>query len=534
MAENSNRAEGPRVNRRARALRICRYCNAAVVVLIAVFIFLLPALTVWRELSDPGIWSAAIPRSAWDLHAVLTPKYEKWAVMRVESKRALELSTDNISGTEWPLFGSVFYLWATESLQEEWEKNPGAAKVAPKIYARGAIEAATKLMIDPRQANWVKIHWGDKYLTTENVFYRMMVIAALTSHARLTGDKQYLPMLKEQVETFSAELDASAFGLLDDYPGECYPGDVLTAIAMIHRADQVLGTDHAAFVNRAIRGFSGKALDRRLVPYSASARAGIATSPTRGCGNSYVSLFAPEIWPEQAKAWYALYSGNFWQSAWTFSGFREFPADLPDRDWYVDVDSGPVLKGFGFAACAFGAGAARRNGHFEHAVPLTAEMLVSSVPLWNGTYLLPRLLSNAADAPYLGEAAILFNLTRLPIEGAAIQSGGSIPGFVRIVLALQIGMGLLLLLAAIRSIRLWRKFTDVALVPQATLQLVIWAGLMVAAMALWACGVTYFAIIPLLGAQMLPRMRARKRDSQTKSMTETPGHVDDGKSEAAA
>jgi hypothetical protein len=96
------------------------------------------------------------------------------------------------------------------------------------------------------------------------------------------------------------------------------------------------------------------------------------------------------------------------------------------------VDAGPVLKGFGCAACAFGVGAARVNGHFEHAYPLTAEMLVASWPLPNGTRLFPRLLSNAADAPYLGEAAILFNLTRLPAEGVPIKIGGSLPRFVLI------------------------------------------------------------------------------------------------------
>ena len=52
----------------------------------------------------------------------------------------------------------------------------------------------------------------------------MLVIAALTSHARLTGDKEYLPLLKDQVDSLSAELDASRHGLLDDYPGNAIRG----------------------------------------------------------------------------------------------------------------------------------------------------------------------------------------------------------------------------------------------------------------------------------------------------------------------
>jgi hypothetical protein len=489
----------------------CKYSNAVVLVLISMFFFLIPGAIVVHELSDPNIRSAGIPQSAWKLHRAVSPQFERWATERLNSKRAAELSTSDISGTEWPLFGAVFYLWSTESLQEAWERDHSSSVVAPNVYAKGAIETATSLVIDPAQANWVKLHWGTNYLKTENVFYRMLVISALTSHARLTGDKKYFPLLKDQVDSLSAELDASPHGLLDDYPGECYPGDVLTSVAMIHRADKILGTDHSAFVSRAIRGFQNKALDPRgLVPYFASARVGEPVGPSRGCDNSYVSLFSPEIWPEQAQKWYDLYSHYFWQETWTCAGFREFPKDLPGDDWYLDVDSGLVLKGFGCAACAFGVGAARVNGHFEEAYPLTAEMLVTSWPLANGKLLLPRLLSNAADAPYLGEAAILFNLTRLPAEGVPVKTGGSLPGFVLICLALQFGFGLILLAVAIRSLRQWRKHRASMVFHQPQTQFGIWIGLLVACTLCLFLGQTIIALLFLVCAQLFPRNQRKK------------------------
>jgi hypothetical protein len=489
---------------------VCQYFNNAVLVVIALFFFLIPGIAVIHALSDPNIRSGGIPRSAWKLHRVLSPQFEQWAGKRLGSTRAAELSTSNISGTEWPLFGAVFYLWATESLQDEWERGHSPGAIAPKVYASGAIEAATRLVVDPTQANWVKLHWGKIYLKTENVFYRMLVISALTSHARLTGDKEYLPLLKDQVDSLSTELDASPHGLLDDYPGQCYPGDVLTAIAMIHRADKVLGTDHSVFVSRAIRGFQSNALDPRgLVPYAAIAPLGEPIDSSRGCGNSYVSLFAPEIWPEQARKWYDLYSQYFWQQTWTCAGFREFPNDLAHNDWYMDVDAGPVLKGFGCAACAFGVGAARVNGHFEHAYPLIAEMLVTSWPLPNGTRLLPRLFSNAADAPYLGEAAILFNLTRLPAEGVPIKTGGSIPGFVLIFLALQFGFGLILLMAPILSLRQWRKHHTSMVLRRPGTQFGIWAGLLIACILCLFFGKTLIALIFLVCTQLFPRYKRK-------------------------
>ena len=492
-------------------IRICRYVNAIVMVLISLFFFLIPGVTVVHDLSDPNIRSAGIPRSAWKLHQTLSPKFEEWARERLDSKRATELSTSNISGTEWPLFGSVFYLWATESLQDAWEKDHSSNTVAPNVYAKGAIEAATSLVIDPLQANWVKIHWGEKYLKTKNVFYRMLIIAALTSHARLTGEKQHLPLLKDQVDSLSAELDASPHGLLDDYPGECYPGDVLTAIAMIRKADKVLGTDHSAFVNRAVRAFQNEALDfRGLVAYDADADTG-KPSLARGCGNSYVSLFSPDIWPEQARKWYELYAQYFWQEKWTCAGFREFPKDLSGSDWYCDVDAGPVWGGFGCAACAFGVGAARVNGHFEHAYPLTAEILVTSWPLPNGTRLFPWLLSNAADAPYLGEAGILFNLTRLPGEGVSVKTGGSIPKFVLIFLTLQFGVGLVLLISPIRSLRRWQKHHAASFAAQPDVQLKIWGSLLIAGFVCLLCGKPLMAMLFLACAQFFPRYQKVKQ-----------------------
>ena len=490
---------------------LCRLGNAGMAIALSLYFLIFPGATVIHDLADPNLRTAGIPHSAWKFHQTLSPQYGSWARARLDSKRAAQLSTADIAGTEWPLFGSVFYLLATESLQAAWEQDHSRSAVAPNVYARSAIEAATQLVIDPTQAGWVKIHWGANYLKTENVFYRMLVISSLTSHARLTGEKQYLPLLRDQVESLSAELDASPHGWLDDYPGQCYPGDVLTAIAMIRRADAVLGTDHSAFVQRAQRGFQGAALDGiGLVPYAADAPSGRPATIARGCGNSYVSLFAPDIWPEQARAWYDLYAQHFWQAKWTCAGFREFPKELLGNDWYGDVDAGPVLGGFGCAACAFGVGAARVNGHFEQAYPLTAEMLVTSWPLPNGTRLLPRLLSNAADAPLLGEASILYNLTRLPAAGVVVQSGGTLPKFVWLFLSLQLGAGLFVLVRAFQMLVRWPKQAAAMQVRQPRWQFGLWLALLLAGLVCFYLGKIAIPLLLLVVAQLFPLGRKTK------------------------
>ena len=430
------------------------YGNALVRVGVAFYFFLLPVVSVVRMLADPGLRTGDVPRFAFDWHRQLSTDYAVWARERVAEGAAANLSLNNISGTEWPVFSSVFYLWATESLQEAWDEDPTLAPVMPKEYAEGAIDAAAALISDPNHANWVKLHWGEDYLHQENIFYRMLLISGLTSYQKLTDNDQYEPLLRDQVETLAQEIDASPYGLLDDYPGQCYPIDILPAIAAIQRADPVLGTDHSAFVVRALRGFTDTRLDPHtdLPAYIANANTGLGYGPARGVGISYMLIWAPELWPETAQQWYSRYEQLFWQESWLITGVREFAREQPYPAWFLDVDAGPVVAGYGTAATAFGLGATRVNGRMDQAYPLSAEALLVVWPLPNGTLLGPRLLSNLSDAPYVGEAALLFSLTRRPQTANITPATSSLPGIVYLGLALYTGIGLLLLSSAIRFV----------------------------------------------------------------------------------
>ncbi len=420
------------------------------VLLFGLWFLALPGIRVAWTLGDPGIRDGSIPAVSWKLHRSLTPRYGAWAAAWLKSNRGEQLSTDDIAGTEWPLFGSCFYLWATEALVAD----AAAKKIdSPMLYSREAVDAAADLVMDPRSAGWVRQHWGAEYLTKQNAFYRMLLIFAATSHQQLTGSDKHLAILRAQVESLAAEIDASPAGLLEDYPGQCYPTDIVAAILAIQRADAVLGTDHRAFVERALRGFTGKnVMDLSLPPYSADALSGRPHDRSRGCGNAYFMMHVPYLWPQQTEKWYASYEENFWQQDWLLAGFREFPKGWSD-DFYFDVDSGPVVRGVGVAASAFGLAAARVNGRFDQATPQAAMVIAASWPLPDGTLLMPRLLSNATDAPYLGEAATLYCLTRTPATHTASQAPGSIPLVVWLALALYLGMGSLTMLCGWRWLR---------------------------------------------------------------------------------
>jgi hypothetical protein len=443
--------------RPSRLARVYRGAAAITALAASVYFLLIPALISLHDLRDPALETGQVPRLGWRLFRALTPRYEAWARSRVASGRARQVGTEDIAGTEWPVFGSVFYLWAVESLQEAWEKDQGLARVAPRFFAQGAVDASVALVLDEGHAAWVKRHWGTSYLERGNLFYRALRVAAMTAHLRLTGESRYREQLGQEGARLASEIDASPHGLVEDYPGQCYPADVLVAWAILHRAAAVLGADDGARVLRALRGFAGKHADAHgLPPYACEIGTGAPLGEARGCSNSYLLLVATELWPEEARAWYGRHERFFWQWRHGVAGFREFPADRASGNWYLDVDAGPVIAGHGVAATAFGLGAALSNGRRDHAGPMLAELFAVAWPLPGGTLLLPRLLSNATDAPYLGEAAVLYIVSRQPSASAAravVAGDGRIPGLVYLAIGGELVLGTLLTASALRLLR---------------------------------------------------------------------------------
>jgi hypothetical protein len=422
---------------------------------LALVFLILPGLTIIRDLADPAMRQPGIPSKAWRMHRYLTPRIEQWARERIASKRAAHLELHDVPSTEWPMFTCVFYLRTTEALQAAWEKDHRLSRHSPLSYSRGAVEAAKDLILDPVHHTWVREHWGNDYWHTQNVFFRSLVISGITSYERLDARGLYRPILREQVDSLADELDRSRLGVLEDYPTECYPIDVLAAIAWIKRADELLGIDRSAFYAKSIRGFQGAMLDPRgLVPYSVDYVSRTQDEPSRGIGNSHVLISAPDLWPAQARQWYDLYEKYFWQQRWWAAGFREYPNDITNSIWY-DVDSGPIVDGFSISGNAFAVAAARRNGRFDHAFTITAQVLTACWPLPDGTQLGPRAISLFAGnhAPYLGESGIMFFLTQNPKDGMPVVTGGHLVGSVYLGLLFYIGGGGLILWIAARGLQ---------------------------------------------------------------------------------
>jgi hypothetical protein len=355
-------------------------------------------------------------------------RYRGWAAHFLESRRAASLDGADVADTEWPMFGSVFLLLAAQELSSQRQAPLPAA-------THDAVRLAAQVVADPTTATWVQRKWGPSYLERENVFYRMLLVLGLGSYEAQTGDRRYAALLGAQTESLTRELLAAPLHLADDYPGECYPNDVLWAVAALRRAT-ALGYGSPADVARLAREvlavLNGPALAEQGLPaFRVDALSGAPLQPARGSGNSGILSMAAELDAEIASRWFARYVDHYWSDA-ALHGFREAPRGTSG---YPDVDSGPVLLGVGSVASAFGIGAARSVGRLDHAVPLAMEAVAASWPTPFGP-LVPGLMGwIAADGWCFGELALLFSFTRPSLAARTVPYQGDVPAAVWLCIA---------------------------------------------------------------------------------------------------
>ena len=378
----------------------------------------------------------------------LSVRYEKWAGHYLESGRAQK--SKSVAATEWPMFGSVFFLLTAEALQEQGLVDARSGQI------RRAVERAREIVVSPDTATWVKQMWGEDYLERENVFYRMLLILGTSAYESITGDLQCRALMSEQRQKLAAELERAPRHLLDDYPGECWPVDIAMALTAIQRAAALEGTNHNALTRSALEEFSAPLGIGfyGLPPYKVAKTTGTPLEVPRGAGLSGCLTILAEADLEMAERWHRAYTEQFWkQNAW-LAGFSEYPSW--DKSSLSDVDSGPVVFGVGSVASAFGIGASRMVGRFDQAAPLTMEAVACAWPTPFG-FLLPMLMGKVAmDGACLAETALLFSMTRPNRAAETTPFTGRAPLLVWIMMLAYAGWGVWRVCGEIRWWRRWR------------------------------------------------------------------------------
>jgi len=431
-------------------MRLLKFLFILVLFTLSLF-FLYPSLfTTYTILTDSGLRTGGPTKLSFKLHKTLSKKLPAYIDSRIDSKIATTLTVNQIEATEWPLFGAFFYLRATEQLQKQWDADPSLASTSPKESGKEAIAASARLLLDPNHAHWVESYWGKNHLEAPNCFYRMLLLGGLSAHHQLTKSEENFPFMRTIMEDMAADLDASPHGLIDDYPQQCFPADVIAAISMIKATAECLGEDRSQWARSALDRLL-KVSENKLPPYTASAITGQAATTSRGCTNNGFALpHIREINPTLASKLYEESVERFWKKGLLASGWREFPKEVDIPNLYFDPDSGPVLFDFGTSATGLGLGVARAYGDQNRSSLLASQLLATALPLPNGRLLIPSLVANDQHAPYFPEIVLMYQLSQ---TNPSPSEKGPIPALFWIIITIQLIIGTLLLRSAFRQLK---------------------------------------------------------------------------------
>ena len=416
------------------------------VILAACVFCLYPAGVVARLLLDAELRQTGLSSALPDWFEATSARHADWAEAFLDSGKAAKVNHWEVAATEWPMFGSVFYLVTAQELHDRGLVD------ATRGVIRDAVELSAEIVASPETATWVRTKWGDDYLERENCFYRMLLVKGLAAHQSIIGSGRHDELLVQQTHLLAAEIAAAPLHLIDDYPYECYPNDILWAVAAIQRSGHLRGEDYTDLIRSFMDTFNGPKITVNGLPaYQMNSQQGYILQLPRGCGNSGILQFAAELDPEIAQSWYAAYARDFWKDNGWLAGFTEVP--VGSKDSVMDVDSGPVALEFGSVASAFGIGAAISVGRLDHSVPLTLEAVASSWPTPWG-FMIPKLMGMAeVDSPTLGEVALLFSMSRPSQIDKVVPYSGNVPGIVWIMLAAYSGVGTMFIVLEIRGMR---------------------------------------------------------------------------------
>jgi len=191
---------------------------------------------------------------------------------------------------------------------------------------------------------------------------RTLLLAGL----HLISDDSPSDVTEEYHDNCRAMADAcesSLYGLVDSFPGFCWPVDNLVALRCLRLHDEKFGTDYASVLDQW-KEWAESALDpkTRTLPLRVDSETGEVLAPGRGSvvGLSLIEL--RDVDEEVFRQQYVRFRRHFGKSFLGVQTAREF-ADGPEGG--SDIDTGPVIRGHGVLATVVGMVAAKLAGDLE-------------------------------------------------------------------------------------------------------------------------------------------------------------------------
>ncbi len=431
---------------------------ASLLIVVKLMLFIYPAIIISLVILDPELKQIGQSHLVPIWFEATASKYRSWSETYLKSEYATKQNTFDVPATEWPMFGSVFFILTAQELQTQGKID------ATKGDIRVSLNKAIEIVTSAKTATWVQKKWkksylktGQSYLEKENVFYRMLLIKGIASYEKITGDRQYHDLMSKQSTSLSHELMQAKFHLRDDYPSQCYPSDVLWAVSAIQDANKLKQTpkDTNTLSVLLMSVFNNVIQSNTNLPaFQVDAQTGHIIQNARGSSTSGILQFASSLDSSIARKWYENYENHFLKETSWIIGFKEF---AKGETIFMDADTGFIINEWGSVASLFGIGASKSVGRLDHTVPLTIEAVAYAWPTPFG-FLIPSIAGKfTVDSWSLGDVALLFTMTRPIHSEHVILFEDTLPWSIWAILFGFISIGILLIWMEVKWLR-WLIF----------------------------------------------------------------------------
>lgn len=327
---------------------------------------------------------------------------------------------------EWLESGLKREQYATGSSQFDGEWLFGTGMIAAMGYGQCALEqpgqrgvhlsrmekAIDLLLTKPVRA-FDREAWDEDALESLDRFrghaaYLGYLNLALSFHRLLEPQSKYADLNDRITDALRRRVAASPTLLVETYPGQTYPVDNCSVIASIALYDRACGLPVSELQNLWVERCRQRFVDPKtgLLFQAVDGLSGEPFDRPRGSGTIlglYMLSFADM---ELSAELYASACKSLSGQVFGFGGVREYPEGTPNGTG--DIDSGPIVIGYGLSATGFLIGGARIHGDEAMFKTLVGTAYAAGAPHFQDDTL--HFVSGAS----LGDAILFAMLTAQP------------------------------------------------------------------------------------------------------------------------
>ncbi|MBX3190699.1 MAG: hypothetical protein KF819_27110 [Labilithrix sp.] len=310
---------------------------------------------------------------------------------------------------EW-LFGT--YMMAAMGFGQVALESDDPARRAESV---ARMERCLDAMLSPEARAFDREAWGADALEGDrgHVAYLGYAGLALGLHRALAPSSRFSATHDAIASALVARFSASKTGFVETYPGEIYPVDNAAGLAAISLHAKALGAPPPAALARGLHAIRAHGVQSAsgLLAQATSADAS-PLDPGRGSGTALAAYFLAYADEATSASLYRALRGDLYRTVIGFGAVLEHPSASSRGD----IDSGPVLFGFGVSATGFAIGASRIHGDREAFASLYATAHLFGAPFDDEPDEGRKTRTHATGGP-LGDA-ILFAMITAPRAAA--------------------------------------------------------------------------------------------------------------------